>query len=237
MSDNDKMVKLATYGSLEEAYLARNLLENEGVKAIAVEETNGGLWQLNPLVGGAGDYVVEEDAERARKALERDGSEDTIEDNPSPHVTVRPADTEEVVTQVTAEPPDVVASEEVMSAGPEEEEEEAAPASDSAAGDVMAARGFRSAVLGVIAFSLAYARAGGAIPAVWIPGFDPILRGVGIGIWIIFSGYSLYMLFQLGRWNGELSSTGSRNLWLAFAFNAISIGLFAVWFSMAFGRA
>jgi prolyl oligopeptidase len=42
------------------AFMVKNLLNEEGVKAFAVGETNGGLWQLNAMLGGGSVFVPAE---------------------------------------------------------------------------------------------------------------------------------------------------------------------------------
>src|SRR5579872_1738212 len=85
----DNMVKLATFGSLEEAFMVKNLLDEEGVQAFAVGETNGGLWQLNAVVGGGSVYVPAEAVEHARKVLEEHANNEPAE--PSTHITEKMA--------------------------------------------------------------------------------------------------------------------------------------------------
>jgi hypothetical protein len=199
----DNMVKLATFGSLEEAFMVKNLLDEEGVQAFAVGETNGGLWQLNALVGGGSVYVPAEAVEHAHKVLADHANSEPME--PTTHIRDKPAAEAptELETGITEEAPDPEPTEADFAAADEEEEDES-PITESSPGEVMATRAFRSAVIGLVISSLSFVF------------FAKIF-------WVLFTGYSVYLLVQLGRWRGDLGRTGHRNMLLAAILNGISV--------------
>jgi putative signal transducing protein len=201
----DNMVKLATFGNLEEAFMIRNRLDEEGVKALAVEETNGGLWQLNALLGGAAVYVPAEQVEHAREVLEHhedSGAPEStsITENPSV-VAVQP-----VETSITEEVPDPEPTEADFAAA---DAEDASPLTEASPGEAMATRAFRSAVLGLLIATLNFISA-------------------ALIFWMLFTGYSFYLLFQLARWEGELGKGAYARMLLALIFNGISVLTFIV---------
>lgn len=203
----DNLVKLATFGNLEEAFMIRNRLDEEGVKALAVEETNGGLWQLNALLGGAAVYVPAEQVEHAREVLEHHedgGAPDSTNITEQPSVVaVQP-----VETGITEETPDPEPTEaDFAAADAESPEEDASPITDASPGEAMATRAFRSAVLGLLIATLNFVSA-------------------ALIFWMLFTGYSFYLLFQLARWEGELGKAAYGRMLLALIFNGISVVTF-----------
>jgi hypothetical protein len=65
-----KLVTIATYELAFEAYLAKNVLESEGIRALVLDEhISSALWTDISLFGGVELQVNESDAERAIKIL------------------------------------------------------------------------------------------------------------------------------------------------------------------------
>ena len=63
-----------SFWSTEEAYLARNRLESEGIRAELSDESVAGLWAYTVAMGGIKLLVSGEDAERAAAILDADDS-------------------------------------------------------------------------------------------------------------------------------------------------------------------
>jgi hypothetical protein len=58
------------FSSIEQAYLARSFLENEGIESYVWDENTAGLYPLfNPSLGMVRLVVAEEDMDRARQLL------------------------------------------------------------------------------------------------------------------------------------------------------------------------
>jgi hypothetical protein len=203
----DNMVKLATFGNLEEAFMMKNRLDEEGVKAFAVEETNGGLWQLNAVLGGASVYVLAEQVAHARAVLEHHEDAAATE---STGITDKPAvvAVEPIETGITNEAPDPEPTEaDFAAADAEEVGDDTSPITDRSPGEVMATRAFRSAVLGLSIAALNF--------------ISPALI-----FWMLFTGYSFYLLFQLARWEGDLGKGAYVRMLLALIFNGVSLVTF-----------
>jgi hypothetical protein len=141
------LVKLASFATVEEAHLAKNALEAEGIRVFVEDEASVGLfWHLGGAMGGIKLLVMDDDVPRAQRVLDHFDEEyeersTHITDKPGPaageeaetHVTaVKPVDAEE-----SPEPPDAAED------GDEDEELRFTP------GEVMATRAFRAAVFGL----------------------------------------------------------------------------------------
>ncbi len=62
----DRIVTVATYGTVHEAHLAKNELEEAGIRTVlADEEVVGSLWHVGIAVGGVKVQVNESDLEKA----------------------------------------------------------------------------------------------------------------------------------------------------------------------------
>jgi hypothetical protein len=67
------LVTVATFDEAGQAHIAKNVLEEAGIKvALSDEETVGALWYLSIALGGIKVKVLEEDAERAVAVLEKE---------------------------------------------------------------------------------------------------------------------------------------------------------------------
>lgn len=203
----DNMVKLGTFGSIEEAFMVKNLLDEEGVEAFAVGETNGGLWQLNAVLGGASVFVPAEQIEHARQVL--DHHEEHAEPPASTSISEQPTGKEVAApeTGITEDAPDPEPTEADFAAADVEDHEDDSPITESSPGEVMATRAFRSAMIGLLISSLNF------VSMVLI-------------FWMLFTIYSLYLLLQLARWNGDLGERGHRNMLFAVVINSISLMTF-----------
>jgi hypothetical protein len=152
----DKMVTLATFGTVEEAYLAKNFLEAEGIRTFLSDEaTVGNLWHLGNAFGGVKLCVSDADLEQAERVLDR---QDALNEESSPDGTNRPTAEprpEGVDDRITSvQPADGLPSEKVAEQDAlQDQEDEVEP--PFAPGEVMASRAFRAAVLGLFVFPIA----------------------------------------------------------------------------------
>jgi hypothetical protein len=70
--DASRLVTIASFGSVEEADLARMVLDEEGIPAVLEGQVVVGLlWYLTNATGGVKLQVFEDDASRAREVLAR----------------------------------------------------------------------------------------------------------------------------------------------------------------------
>ncbi|HEV3257486.1 MAG TPA: DUF2007 domain-containing protein [Gemmataceae bacterium] len=202
----DKLVTLATFSKTYEAELARNRLEAEGIAAHLSGEASADLWTIGTSFGTVQLQVAEADLERAGDILDSVG-EPPVEEavSPPPADAIQagwicsrcgadvspardtcpscgaPADDLEELT-----PPPSTAISPVRRAVLEGDEEDPA----TRAGDHLAARAFRAAVMGL-----------------WLcPPFVYV--------------YSLWLLVRLFAHAGELSPAGTRRLYGALAIHA-----------------
>jgi hypothetical protein len=133
----DSWVTVASFGTLPEAELARNRLEQDGIHAhLSDGESVSMMWMYSTALGGVKLMVAEEDAERAGYILERVwrgarhkhtddyGLEETITDRPG---------------KVRVEP--------VEDAPPAEEDEDEVATSEK---DKYARMAWRTAVIGLV---------------------------------------------------------------------------------------
>jgi hypothetical protein len=211
---SDKIIRVASYNSVEEAHLVKNLLENEGVRAVVLEENNFGLFQIGPAFGGAGVHVTEDQVEHACQVLQR---HEDHEQETSTQISERPlggpGSGDQPETQITEKPPaDYVTSVEEAEEEEKDEIEEGPdtpdePEIEASAGEVMATRAFRSAVAGLLVTPL------GAFSPFFLFG-------------LFFFGFSCLMLARLLAWPGELSSAGTRRAAVAIVFDALTIAFF-----------
>lgn len=88
-----KLITVATFDTVGEAQLAKNVLATAGIPAaLADEQTVGMLWHLSNAIGGVKVQVLEERAEEAVKVLDQEfGPED--EANASSEAETEPDDT------------------------------------------------------------------------------------------------------------------------------------------------
>jgi hypothetical protein len=79
-----RLVTVATFDQVAQAHIAKNALEDAGIKAmIADENTVGMLWSVATAIGGVKVQVLEEDAETALAVLERElGPDEALPDDP-----------------------------------------------------------------------------------------------------------------------------------------------------------
>lgn len=195
MSDN--LVTVATFNTPAEAQLAKNVLEEEGIKSmIADEEVVGMAWYIGNAVGGVKLLVLEHDWMKARatiaqhqekldEEMEADGAEDYGEDQEvDEHISEspgRPSIPEDEIERQIAEKPMQLGS--TTDAGEEKE--------TVSEGEDLARRAYLAAVFG-----------------------------------IIFTPYSMWLLWRLANWKGELSTAGIIKVLLAIAFNAFYLVVF-----------
>jgi hypothetical protein len=105
----DRLVNLTSFGSVEEAHMAKNALEAEGLHAFLDGETSvGNLWHLGAAMGGVKLMVPEDEIARAQEILDRDDDEDEDEHEADTRVTgerPKPAlDSETRITDVRPTP-------------------------------------------------------------------------------------------------------------------------------------
>jgi hypothetical protein len=65
----DKLVKAASFLSVDEAYLAKGLLESEGIEALLFDEQSAVVMYTTYALGGIRLMVKQSDLERARSIL------------------------------------------------------------------------------------------------------------------------------------------------------------------------
>lgn len=148
----DRLVTIATFDQVAQAYIAKNALEAAGIQAsITDEETVGMLWTISTAVGGVKVIVREEDAERAVAVLENElGPDEGGEiDQKQLAVEAEAAMPEEEETPVSA--PDSPAREGISSTLPVTDDYP--PLSER---DEYARRLFFTAWLGIGCFPLAF---------------------------------------------------------------------------------
>lgn len=197
----DRLITVATFSVDVEAEMAKNRLEEEGIRAFLQGETATGLYQLGYTLGGIQLQVAAEDGERAVDILSSlpkrkvrmegwDQSDDEEDEEPDPEpetsITTRPSSSFEPESAVTAHPGTVRAE------APDADADEEAPLS---AVDAIAFRAWRAAIFGLL--------------------FCPPL----------FHIYSAAMLIWLACVPGELSERGTRSLYGAVL---IDVAVFAV---------
>lgn len=193
MSDN--VVTLATFSTPGEAQMARNMLEDQGIKAmIADEELIGMNWCLSNAIGGVKLLVLESQWMQARVALAQ--HQETLEDDDSGESAEDYGDEspEEIDEQITAKPLAKALAEEDMERqiaqqpmrfGQEPGLDEPEPIVISE-GEDLAARAFRASLFGMFLL------------------FPPI-----------FHLYSAWLLLKLFRWDGELSDSATTKALIA----------------------
>lgn len=199
---SDDVVTLATFNTPAEAQIAKNMLEEQGIKAmIADEETVGMAWVIGNAVGGVKLLVLESQWMQARVALahhqehleeEGDGAE-----SPEDYGDDSPEDIEE---QITAKPlQNAIADRPIvekpmrMAAEPGLDEPEPIIVSE---GEDLAARAFRASLFGIVLL------------------FPPV-----------FHMYSAWLLIKLFRWDGELSDIATTKMLIAMIIDAIVLGI------------
>lgn len=206
MSDN--VVTLATFNTPGEAQMARNMLEEQGIKAmIADEELIGMNWCLSNAIGGVKLLVLESQWMQARVALAQhqetlDDDDDDVGESAEDYGDESPEDIDE---QITAKPlAKTIAEEDVdrqiaqqpMRFGREPGLEEPEPIVISE-GEDLAARAFRASLFGIFLL------------------FPPI-----------FHLYSAWLLLKLFRWDGELSDSATTKVLVAMVID-VAVIIFA----------
>ncbi|OAI39858.1 hypothetical protein AYO40_05355 [Planctomycetaceae bacterium SCGC AG-212-D15] len=144
----EQMVKVASFGTVEEAHLAKNALEAEGIRAALEDEASVGMfWYLGNAFGGIKLLVTEEEVPHAQRVLEHidaDGDEGSTQITEKPPADVGPKAPEEPEVHVTAVRPEPGEEPEVADAGDDGPDELESP------GEVMANRAFRAALVGLV---------------------------------------------------------------------------------------
>lgn len=207
MSDN--VVTVATFNTPEEAQMAKNILDEEGIKSMIADAQTVGLFgsYVGTALGGVKLQVLEEDWMKARSILamhledfdEEDGEDQPESDeSPDEHITKQRApavvSNKELSQQIVDDPDRVSPTEEGLEAPEPVEESE---------GEELASRALRAALLGLI--------------------FCPPLLHI----------YSISQLMSLSNWKGELSTSGKTNAHAALVIDCIVFVLvFALFLAM-----
>jgi hypothetical protein len=132
-----ELVTLATFQTPEEAYLVKNVLEEEGVRAYLSDEATVGLnWALNNALGGIKLQVAAGDVERARQVFRDRPAEGPVPVADEPEAGDRSAQ-EPWLAGASVEEPE----------GDSAEEDEEPP---TPSGDEQAARALRAATIGLL---------------------------------------------------------------------------------------
>jgi hypothetical protein len=186
---SDKIATLATFGSVGEAHLAKNLLESEGVKCFLADEASvDTLWYVGSALGGVKLMVPQDQVERAERILDHEDAPPET----SAQATEQPPQAE-TETRITSDKPDGE-----FFPAPDEAAGEAERGDDAelevSPGEVMATRAFRSSIFGIA--------------------FVP------------FTLYSLWILFNVFRWDGELTDSGRRKVFWSSLINGLVLLVF-----------
>jgi hypothetical protein len=150
---SDRLVKLTSFGTVEEAHLAKNALEAEGIQAfLDGEATAGNLWHIGGAIGGIKLLVPEDEIPRAQRVL--GGDDDDEEEEPDTRLTVKPPEgarpePETRITNVRPEPGNE-ADDDLRDECDDDEDWEPDP------GEAMASRAFKAAFLALFLPPLAF---------------------------------------------------------------------------------
>lgn len=219
---SDRLVQLTSFGNVEEAHLAKNALEAEGIRVFLDGEASGvNLWHLGVAIGGIKLLVPEEEIPRAHRVLEGEEEEGV----PPPASEGGPPDTRITsVERVGEARPEVTNVEQMVQQerptgadagaitsdlpeqgegfGAEGDDESEEDAPQFSPGEAMATRAFRAAVFGFF--------------------FVPITL------------YSLWVLIGLLNWDGELSPSAHRKMVWALIFNGACLLLYMPFLAVLF---